>query len=148
MFFPELDPKSKVWIYAGNRDLHPTESNYVTDALNSFIPQWAAHGASLYGNGVVHCNRFIILAVDESKVSASGCSIDTSVHFVKKMGQELDIDFLTRTNIVVEKDGVLSTVHLSELSDYMDADLFNPMVTSLSELNEKWKIPVSESPFV
>jgi hypothetical protein len=48
----------------------------------------------------------------------------------------------------VEKDGVLSTVHLSELSEYIDADLFNPMVTSLRELNEKWKIPVSESPFV
>ena len=148
MLFPELSLNSRVWVYAGSRDLDQTESNYLIDALNIFVSKWAAHGTSLYGNGMLYLNRFIILAVDESKMSASGCSIDASVHFVKKMEHELNVDFLTRTNVVIESDGLLTTVHVSDLNKYMNANLFNPMITSLSELNSSWKIPVGKSPFL
>ena len=46
-------------------------------------------------------NRFLILAVDESQASASGCSIDSSVKFVKAMESELGTDFFNRMNLVI-----------------------------------------------
>ncbi|NRA11600.1 MAG: hypothetical protein HRT57_06575 [Crocinitomicaceae bacterium] len=148
MFFPELNPDSKVWVYTADRDFDATEVNFINDSLAIFIPQWAAHGAKLIGNGIVHKSRFLILSVDESQVNASGCSIDTSVQFVKNLGSELDVDFFNRMNVVIENDGVMDTVHFSDLKSHMNSKVYNPMITKLSELNSSWLIPVEESPFV
>lgn len=148
MFFPELNPNSKVWVYTSSRVFDATEVNFINDSLAVFIPQWAAHGSKLIGNGVVHKSRFIILSVDESQVNASGCSIDTSVHFIKKLGSELGVDFFNRMDMVIENGGKMETIHVSDLKDYKDAEVYNPLITSLSELNSNWLIPVIESPFV
>ena len=107
MFFPELSPSSKVWVYTSNRDFHITEVNFIEDSLKMFIPQWAAHGAKLIGNGAVYKSRFVIISVDESQVNASGCSIDSSVHFIKKLGAELGVDFFSRMEMVIEENGEL-----------------------------------------
>ena len=39
---------------------------------------------------------FILLAVDESHTAASGCSIDKATHFVKDLGQSLNLNFLEK----------------------------------------------------
>ncbi len=148
MFFPELSPNSKVWIYSSNRDLSSTEVNFIEDELTKFIPQWAAHGDKLAGNGIVHKDRFIILSVDENQIHASGCSIDSSTRFVKEIGAEIGVDFFNRMNMVVEANGSMDTVHISDLKNHMSSSVYNPMITKLSELNSTWLIPVSESPFV
>lgn len=148
MFFPELSLDSKVWIYNANRDFDATEVNFIQDSLNVFIPQWAAHGAKLIGNATVYKSRFVILSVDESKVDASGCSIDTSVHFIKKLGSELGLDFFNRMNLIIEEDNEMKTVHISDLKYHMNSMVYNPMITSLKELNGNWLIPILESPFI
>jgi hypothetical protein len=148
MFFPELNPNSKVWVYTSSRNFDATEVNFINDSLAVFIPEWAAHGAKLIGNGIVHKSRFIILSVDESQVNASGCSIDTSVHFIKNLGSELGVDFFNRMDMVIENGDKMETIHVSDLKNHKDAKVYNPMITSLSQLNSIWLIPVSESPFV
>ena len=148
MFFPELNSESRVWVYTASRDLTPTEVNFINDSLSVFIPEWAAHGSKLIGNAVVHKSRFVILSVDESQVNASGCSIDTSTRFIKNLGSELEVDFFNRMNMIVEDNEVMKTVHISDLKEHMNLKVYNPMITKLSELNSKWLIPVSESPFV
>lgn len=148
MIFPELNPESKIWVYSTHRDLTTDEVAYIEESLAQFIPEWAAHGSSLIGNGTVYKNRFIILAVDESQVYASGCSIDTSTRFIKNIGSNLDLDFFNRVNMIVEKDNELQTIHVSDLKKHLSSSVYNPMITKLKELNESWLIPVSESPFV
>lgn len=148
MIFPELNPESKVWVYSTHRDLTDKEVSFIEESLTTFIPEWAAHGSKLIGNGKVHKSRFIIIAVDESQVYASGCSIDTSQRFVKNIGSQLDLDFFNRVNMIIEEDGSLNTVHVSDLKNHLSSKVFNPMITKLKELNENWLIPVSESPFV
>ena len=39
---------------------------------------------------------FILLAVDESQTAASGCSIDKATHFVRDLGQSLNLNFLEK----------------------------------------------------
>jgi hypothetical protein len=35
----------------------------------------------------------VVLSVDENVASATGCSIDKSVHFFQQLGTELNIDY-------------------------------------------------------
>ena len=149
MFFENLHSESKVWIYSSDRELTPNEVDFLQNEANTFVNDWAAHGSGLKANALVYKGRFLILAVDESEVNASGCSIDTSVKFIKAVGSELKVDFFNRMNLVITKDSEeLESVHVSELKNYLDFKVFNPMITSLKELRSEWLIPVEQSPFV
>lgn len=147
--FESLAPNSKVWIYTADRLLTEADQKVIADAMSLFLPQWAAHGNSLFGDYSVEHDCFLILVVDESQAAgASGCSIDTSVRFIKDLGARLNVDFFNRLNMVIEENDVLSTVHISELKDHPAAAVFNPMITNLADLRENWKVKVTESPFV
>ncbi len=146
--FESLSPESKVWIYTADRFFTEADKEEVAGAMKQFLPQWAAHGNSLFGDYSILYDRFLILAVDESQAGASGCSIDASVRFIKDLGAHLNIDFFNRLNMIIEKEGELDTVHISDLKEHSDAYVFNPMITKLSDLRENWKVKVLESPFV
>lgn len=148
MFFQNLHPQSKVWVYTSDRILKEDEVKGISDKLQAFLPEWAAHGAKLLCDGTVYRSKFLIIAVDETQAGASGCSIDSSVRFVKELGKEYDVEFFNRMDMVIEEDDNLKTVHVSELKNHPNAKVFNPMITKLEELNSTWLIPVSESPFV
>lgn len=147
MLFPELSGLSKVWVYTANRELSDVEVNLLQTETNTFVNGWSAHGNGLKARGVVLENRFLVLAADETEVNASGCSIDSSVKFVKSMGTKLNVDFFNRLFLVIRKGDEFNYVHVSELREYATWDVYNPMITALSEFRTSWRIQVSESPF-
>ena len=147
MLFPELNELSKVWVYTANRVLSDEEVSMLQRETDTFVSGWAAHGAGLEARGEVIENRFLVLVADETQVHASGCSIDSSVKFVKSVGNQLNVDFFNRMQLVIRKNGELKYVHVSELKNHPDWEVYNPMITTLSELRSSWVIQVSESPF-
>lgn len=149
MFFEDLHNESKVWIYTSDRELTAVEVDLLQKEANTFVKDWAAHGAGLKARALVYKNRFLILAVDETNVHASGCSIDSSVKFIKTIGNQLNVNFFDRMNLMVDNGSdSLQSVHISDLKNHLNDKVFNPMITSLSELRNEWLIPVDQSPFV
>jgi hypothetical protein len=148
MFFDDFNQDSKVWVYTAHRSLSDSEVETIQHELSSFLPEWASHGTKLYGRGGIYKNRFVILSVDENAMSASGCSIDSSVRFIKELGAKLDVDFFKRTDLVVETENGMETVHISDLKDHMNDKVYNPMVSLLKDLDDNWLIPVANCPFV
>jgi hypothetical protein len=91
-------------------------------------------------NATILFSQYLVISVDEKIVSASGCSIDSSVHFVKSLGSELKVDFFNRMN-------VLSYVNESEIRavNYFDAvnnrqSYLNPLIDKLEDLRSNWLI--------
>ena len=143
--FQDFNASSRVWVYASNRALNSNESAFVQDEINEFVKQWATHGKELVAKGAVLFDRFIILAVDEQKVGASGCSIDSSVHFVKALGKELEVNFFDRLNLYIIKDQEIKQIHISEMTNFAEWNLFDPMIAYLEQLLNSWIVPVNES---
>jgi hypothetical protein len=143
--FQDFGLSSRVWVYASNRALNSTESTFVQDEINEFVKQWATHGKELVAKGAVLFDRFIILAVDEKKVGASGCSIDSSVHFVKALGKELNVNFFDRLNLYIINDQEIKQIHISEMVNFAEWNLFDPMIANLEQLLNSWIVPVNES---
>lgn len=142
-----LLPTSRVWIYKSNRVMTETEQSLISKELDDFIPGWASHGNQLFGAAEIVHDWFVVLVVDESKSMASGCSIDSSVQFIKMLGEKCGLDFFDRMHVLVEKDGQAKNVHFSDLSDYQDCTLYNPFVDNLADYRSNWKVKVSESSF-
>lgn len=148
MSFSNLSSSSKVWVYKSNRELIPAEQAFIREELALFIPQWASHGNKLYGAAEVIEDWFVVLVVDETQSMASGCSIDTSVQFMKAVGKELNVDFFDRMHVLITNGDMKVQVHFSELGSHTDWEIYNTLVSNLTEFQSKWLIPVSNSPLV
>jgi hypothetical protein len=143
--FPE---NSQVWIYSSTRFFTNVEEDFITSNLDQFINQWATHGTELFAKGSILHHSFIVIVADENKVKSSGCSIDSSVRFIKDLGKELNIDFFNRMSILLKKEDEYKRIHFSELSNHLEYEMFNPMVKTLKDLNEIFLIKVAHSELV
>ena len=131
--FPELPDSSRIWLHLANRKLVASEEQFLKEQLTVFLDSWSAHGKRLQCNATLLFSQYLIFSVDENIESASGCSIDSSVHFAKRMGSELGIDFFTRLEVLVVEGND------TRLLSYFDAvaqkaPFINPQITQLSEL--------------
>ncbi len=131
--FQNLPEHSRVWLYLADRKLDVTEANYVTEKMHLFLSNWAAHNKKLSCDGTLLFNQYLILAVNEDIESASGCSIDSSVRFVKSLGQELNVDFFNRLKVlVIENQEPVIRSYFEAVENNLD--FINPMITKLEEL--------------
>src|SRR5476649_1492029 len=105
----QFSENSRVWVYQSNRELSAAESSQIQQELNNFTTGWTAHNNQLKAKAEVRYNRFLILIVDESQAGASGCSIDKSVHFMKELEQQFNINLFDRFNLAYrDGDEILS----------------------------------------
>jgi hypothetical protein len=134
--FPDFPNHARVWMYQADRQLDATECSYLSDELNAFLKDWAAHGKGLQAIGTLVFDRIVILCVNESSIQASGCSIDSSVRFMKSIGKELNVDFFDRLHLNLIRDTKLERIHIGDLTKYPDALMIDPMVANLGQLRE------------
>jgi len=142
----------RIWIYQSNRELTAEETQKTTEKLEGFTKQWAAHGKQLAARAEVRFNRFIILFLNEALEAASGCSIDSSVRFLKGIENELQIDLFDRMQIAYRKDDkieAVSRIGFEKLIDEgkinEDIIVFDNTVANSSELVSRWEVPMKNS---
>lgn len=148
-----LPATSRVWVYMADRPLTVQEAAGISRELQSFTEGWAAHGKSLAAAGEVRHNRFLVLAVDESAYGASGCSIDTSVHFVRDLEGRYGVGFFNRMLVGwINGSGEVVTAPMQDLKALYASGkvhdgtlVFNNLVGTLGELDSAWQVPLRES---
>lgn len=146
-----LSPESRVWIYPSTRELTHEELDAVRPVLFSFLERWTAHNQSLVTYGNIFHRRFLGLFVDESLTGASGCSIDSSVNFVKTVGGELDVDFFNRQYVHFLINDEIVVHQLNDVKSLYDKGIidentlfFNNLVKTKKEFLQFWVIPVKD----
>ncbi len=148
MLFPNYPESARVWIYGADRFLSGTEEVFAQEKLDAFLKHWAAHGTELFAEGSILFHTFVVIVADEEKVKASGCSIDSSVRFIKELGKELQVDFFNRLSVLVEKEGDLKRIHFNELDQYKDWNVFDTTITQIGKMRERFSVPVPDSGWV
>lgn len=150
--FKSLPETSRVWVYQCNRSFSELELEEIRNSLDAFITQWTAHGADLKAGYEIRYNRFIILALDQSLNSASGCSIDASVHFIQQLEKKYEVDLLDKMNVSYKQGEFVAYKALTDFKKMAKQKavsgktiVFNNLVTSIGEYQEHWEVPASES---
>ncbi len=109
MISNSLPANARVWVYQSNRAFTAQEMAEIELRLKDFVNQWTSHKVGVEGDGAIIYNRFIVLMADEEKVKLGGCSIDSSVHFIKALERDYGLNFFDRWNIAyLQGDKVLS----------------------------------------
>lgn len=148
-----LPGHARVWIYQSDRKLTDAEVQHIEKAAEVFLKDWNTHGTKLSAGLVVIYNRFIVLAADEAVVAASGCSIDSSVRFLKTIAQELNIDLFDRLNIAYRNStGEVVTLKMAAFEAAIQSGeitketvVFNNLINTWDDLKSKWEVPALSS---
>lgn len=142
-----MPAESRVWIYLCNRPLNEAEVNAVQGEINKFTSGWKAHQKPLAAKGTILFDQYVVLAVNESFEAISGCSIDSSVHFMKRIGSHLNVDFFNRLNVLIEENDAQEMIGYHDLEDHKGAFVFNPRIENLQELRENWLHEINDAPY-
>jgi hypothetical protein len=150
--FQELPEESRVWIYQSNRSFTEDELQEINSYLNEFLTQWTAHGASLKAGFEIRYKRFIVIGLDQEVNSASGCSIDASVHFIQQLEKKYNVDLLDRMNVSFKQGEFVAYKPLTDFrkmaknkSVSPNTIVFNNLVNNKAEYLSDWEVPASES---
>ena len=143
---------ARVWVYQLNRQLNDGELEILSTKINSFLEEWASHGRNLTAASAFFNNRFLIVSVDESMANASGCSIDSMVHFLKKLQSQTGLDFFDRGAIVYLNEDELTSMPLNDFKEAVisgkiapETRMFNTVIQTKGELANQFEIAVKDS---
>ncbi|MDX1462090.1 MAG: ABC transporter ATPase [Marinirhabdus sp.] len=150
--FKELPNDSRIWIYQSNRKLSDDEITEIESQTSNFLKEWTAHGADLEAGFEVKHHRFIIIGLNQSNASASGCSIDASVHFIQQLEKQFDVDLLDKMNVTFYNGEFIAHKSLADFKKMAKARsvspntlVFNNLVNTKEEYLENWEVPAKES---
>lgn len=150
--FESLPSSSRVWVFQSNRPFRNDEAGFVEEALRAFTDQWAVHGSPFDTTYSIRYNQFIILAADESRQSASGCSIDSSVRVLKEIEARLGVDLFNREQVAFLVNDQVVLWPMKDLKEKFATGIltansltFNNLVATKGELDSRWIIPAGET---
>lgn len=150
--FEEMREEARIWVYQADRPFDEQEKTWIISKLVTFCNQWNTHGSLMPSSFDIKYDQFIILAVDESRLGASGCSIDSSVKILREIETKLSINLLDSGKVsYVDTNGV-KVAFLPEIREHINkgtlqaqSKVFNPGVNKIADLENKWLIPADSS---
>ncbi len=150
--FESLPDDARIWIYQSNREFSVSEMVVINEKLTDFVNNWRRHGDDLQASFTIKYNQFIVLGVNENVNDVSGCSIDSSVHTIKKLEEEFGIDLMNKLTIAFKIGENINTVALAKFQDFIKSGkiddetiVFNNMVQSKLDLKSNWEVSAKNS---
>lgn len=153
--YHQLPENAKIWIYQSSRNFNVEEVAELSIEIENFVEAWQSHQIPVYGFGSLYYRRFIVLFADEDKVNVSGCSIDSSVKFIKEMEQKYQVNFFDRMKICYKiQEQMVGSFSMLEIENYLaqekikkDTIVFNNLVQTKIEFEQKWEVSIENSLF-
>lgn len=147
-----FSPQSRVWVYQSSRLFTLSEALEIESLLSKFSSEWRTHGEEVYAYCNLFFGQFVVLMADETHASVSGCSTDSSVRFIKQLGEQFKVDFFNRTNLAFVINNKIQLLPMNQLPYALDNYFINPdslyfnnLVQTKEQLENNWIIPVKNS---
>ena len=143
--FNKLPDSCRIWIYASEKALTAEQQEYIFNYIAEHLKEWNAHKVPLTAGVTILENHFIVVALDEGKNGASGCSIDTLQKTIQELEKELSISLMNRLNVFCRIDNEIQCIPSFKLESMAKADtpFYDLTILTKSDLNSYLK-PISE----
>ncbi|MBK0403449.1 hypothetical protein I5M27_10665 [Adhaeribacter sp. BT258] len=150
--FEQLPPQARIWIYQSDREFTETEAAEIQDKIEKFVTEWSAHGQQLHASGQLLHRRFVVLGTDVNVTAPSGCSIDSSVKFLRILEMDYQTRLFDRTHLAFQKNGAINIVHLTEMPAAVasgeitaETPYFDNLVAEAGGLKANWVKPAGKT---
>ncbi|MGC4033963.1 MAG: hypothetical protein QM754_19965 [Tepidisphaeraceae bacterium] len=150
--FDSLPAHSRLWVYQANRKITASEKEILEAGLMDLCSNWSAHGTPLQTSFVLRYDRFVVMAVNEAVHGASGCSIDSSVNYLKSLQSELGLDFFDRSQVAFIDGQEIFAYPFSSIKTLIanqtlssETLSFDNAVSTKADWEKLWVVPVKKS---
>lgn len=150
--FDQMPENSRIWIYQSSRKFSEQETELIKTRLQQFCENWNTHGTLMPTSFSIEENHLLMLAVDESQLGASGCSIDSSVRVLSEIESQIDVNLRDQGKVSIKDQneeitvlpalGIKSSLQEKQISTRFL--VINPLINKKKDLEKLW-IPISES---
>ena len=147
-----LPNEARVWVYQSNKKFNAEEAIVIQNEINGFVKEWTSHKTEVEGDGKLVYDRFVVLMADEDVVKLGGCSIDSSVRFIKYLGEKFNANFFDRWNIAYKKEEEVFSCSRNEFEKLLAEEfitdstlVFNNLIQTKKDFLIKWEIPYAQS---
>ncbi len=129
--FDTIPDSSRIWIYASDLKLNQVTKDSILETLFSHLNLWEAHKQPLKASACILEDHFVVVAVDESNTSASGCSIDTLQRIIQDLESSLTISLMNRLNVYCQIDDTIKCIPSFQLKNNVsESTLFYDLTIS------------------
>lgn len=146
--FSHLPANARLWIYGINKTLNEQERSAIKEDLTAFLTQWTAHQQSLEASFLIPYDAFIVIALNENKTTASGCSIDTSIHFLQQLEKKYSIALFDRMQVAIKHSDTIERHSLAAFKEQVKVGIctketvvFNNLVNTKEAFESSWETP-------
>ena len=150
--FNLLPPNAKVWIYQSDSNLSSTDVELIEKEVKFFLNNWSSHNKEIESSYEIRYNRFLIIGLNENINSASGCSIDKSVNFIKNLQSILKVNFLNRLDVAYKIGNEINTISLLEFQNMIrenklskDSIVYNNIIDTKKLYLNSWETKIENS---
>ena len=132
-------------IYAAEHKLTNDQENYILNHISDYLHNWEAHKVPLTAGVKILENHFVVVALDDSKYGASGCSIDTLQNKIQNLEKELSISLLNRLNIFCRIEDTIKCIPTTKLAEHANKEtlFYDLTIQKKSELSN-WLKPIEQ----
>ena len=143
--FHTLPEQARIWLYASENALSKDQQDYILNIISEELKGWNAHQQPLTAGVSILENHFIVVALDENKNGASGCSIDTLQNTIQKIEKELTFSLMNRLNVFCKIEDEILCIPSFKLGSVADKDtlFYDLTILTKTDLNTYLK-PIRE----
>lgn len=130
---------NRVWTYIISKQLSAEELQQLNLDGKNFVASWKAHENQLSAGFEILQGKIIIIKVQEDIASASGCSIDVLLRFIKDSEKKFNIELLNRLLVAYKNNENVEIVHSSKIKDLLISGAIteNTIILNTSVANEQ-----------
>ena len=150
--FNLLPPNAKVWIYQSDSNLSSKDVELIEKEVKLFLNNWSSHNKEIESSYEIRYNRFLIIGLNENINSASGCSIDKSLNFIKNLQSILKVNFLNRLDVAYKIGNEINSISLLEFQNMIrenklskDSIVYNNMIDTKKLYLNNWETTIENS---
>ena len=135
-FYNTMPDDARIWIYASEKSFTKDQEIYIIKTISNHLQNWEAHKLPLTAAVTILERHFIVVALDESKNRASGCSIDILQKTIQDLEKELSIDLMNRLSVFCKIGQVIQCIPSHKLRDVVQLDtlFFDLTIQKKSEI--------------
>lgn len=139
LLLEEFSETSKVWVYQSEKNFEDL-SQEIDLHLQEFTSNWTSHQKPMKSFAKSILNHFIIIVVDETEYTISGCGIDKSVGEIKALESKYNLNFFDRSKLAYLLNEQVAFDNLNNLTITKNNWVFNNLVNIKTDLLNNWII--------
>ena len=143
--FNTLPDEARIWIYSSENALTENQKNYIITYIAEHLKGWNAHKAPLTAGVAILENHFIVVALDEGKNEASGCSIDKLQQTIQELEKDLSVILMNRLNVFCKIGEIIKVIPSFKIGAIANKDtLFYDLTIERKEELSNYLKPIKE----